>query len=69
MYVYEMPYGVRQRLIDVLNVNDAWRELAGVHMGYNQVNVVFVIDCSKSTVSNYVLKMYTLISSLKFINC
>ncbi len=43
MYIYEMPYGARQRLIDVLNVNDAWRELAGVYMGYNQV---IVIDCS-----------------------
>ncbi len=44
MYIYEMPYSVRQRLIDVLNVNDAWRELAGVYMGYNQVIIVTVLN-------------------------
>ena len=38
MYIYEMPYRSRQRLVDVLNVNDAWRELAGTQMGYNQAS-------------------------------
>ena len=36
-YIYDMPYKVRQRLTDVLNVNDVWRDLAGLHLNYGQV--------------------------------
>ncbi len=38
MYIYEIPYRIRQRLVDVLNVNDAWRDLAGTQLGYDQVS-------------------------------
>ncbi len=38
MYIYEIPYRIRLRLVDVLNVNDAWRDLAGTQLGYDQVS-------------------------------
>jgi hypothetical protein len=42
MFIYDMPYSARQRLVDILNVNDAWRELAGNLMGYDQVRLFFI---------------------------
>jgi hypothetical protein len=42
MFIYDMPYSVRQRLVDILNVNDAWRELAGNLMGYDQVRLFYL---------------------------
>jgi hypothetical protein len=32
-----MQYKHRQRLVDILNVKEAWRDLAENEMGYDQV--------------------------------
>jgi len=42
IYIYEMPYKVRQRLVDVLNVNEVWKDLAGIYLNYGQVMVHFI---------------------------
>lgn len=47
-YIYDMPYKVRQRLTDVLNVNDVWKDLAGLYLNYGQVIDSFRIQTKKN---------------------
>lgn len=41
MYIYELPYEINKELCRILDHNEDWKELAGVHMKYSvfEVNV------------------------------
>ena len=45
-YIDELPYRTRQQLIDVLSVNEGWRELAGSLTCYSQVRCPFHAPCA-----------------------
>lgn len=45
MYIYELPFEVNRELCRLLDNDEEWKELAGVHMRYSpfDVNVSMII--------------------------
>lgn len=39
MYIYELPYKINNELCRLLDCNDDWKELAGVHMKYSAFDI------------------------------
>ena len=39
IYIHKMPFKQRQDLVDILNCGNAWRDLGGYHLGYNNVEL------------------------------
>ncbi|CAH0551580.1 unnamed protein product [Brassicogethes aeneus] len=39
MYVYNMPYAERKQLCDVLDQNNKWEELGGIHMKFDLITI------------------------------
>lgn len=48
MYIYELPFEINKELCRLLDNDDDWKELAGIHMKYSafEVNVSFVFYVS-----------------------
>jgi hypothetical protein len=39
VYIHKMPFRQRQKLVNILNSGDAWRNLGGYYMNYSTVDL------------------------------